>query len=697
MMNHTHSQTEELSVKDNIPENDSRDTQKKFGFWRILFNRNLLLFLADFACFAVLTVALVLFQLVFNQEDTALHVNYLYNAALFFVCVFGMRMLFRAYKNVWRYANARSFLHMILCDLGGGILALIIANFSSAFIIKDPVDYMMITATFSLCTLSMRLVYQLLVKLWIFHRHDHAANTKNKIGVAIVGAGQTGTALADELMANDKSHYNPICFIDKDETLVGKTIYGRKVYPACQETVAMLKDLPVQEVFIALPSLDSASIRELHDVYSTTGCKVKLYDFPMKNDWEVDTGTRRNIRDIRVEDLLFRDTLKINNDFVHQFYTGKTILVTGGGGSIGSELCRQIAKRHPKRLIILDIYENNAYDIQQELIRKYGDSLDLITVIASVRDRVRLEAIFAAYRPDIVFHAAAHKHVPLMEHSGCEAIKNNVLGTYNTADMAEKYGVERFILVSTDKAVNPTNIMGASKRMCEMVVQCRTDSNTSFAAVRFGNVLGSNGSVIPLFKRQIEMGGPITLTDKRIIRYFMTIPEASQLVMQAGAMAKRGELFVLDMGKPVRIVDLAENMIKLSGYRPYVDIDIVEVGLRPGEKLYEELLMKSEQLTATDDKMIFIEHDTPLTRAQVEAKLDLLRRAVERSANTVDSTLVRRAMMQAVPTFHSPEQVNRDAEASSEMKMVEELPKEENDGQKEDIATSAVPVGVPQE
>ncbi len=287
-----------------------------------------------------------------------------------------------------------------------------------------------------------------------------------------------------------------------------------------------------------------------------------------------------------------------------------------------------------------------------------------------MRDRDRLECIFANYRPDIVFHAAAHKHVPLMEQSGCEAVKNNVFGTYNTADMAEKYNVEKFILISTDKAVNPTNIMGASKRLCEMIVQCRIESKTAFAAVRFGNVLGSNGSVIPLFKRQIAAGGPVTITDKRIIRYFMTIPEASQLVIQAGAMAKKGELFVLDMGKPVRIYDLARNMIKLSGFEPDVDIKIEEIGLRPGEKLYEELLMKTETLDKTENNMIFVEKDTPLTRNAVEQKLALLGKALEESKREIGSARVKTAIKEVVPTFHEPEETNRSAESSDEMKAV---------------------------
>ena len=368
------------------------------------------------------------------------------------------------------------------------------------------------------------------------------------------------------------------------------------------------------------------------------------------------------------ESLLHRKAVDVLDREAVEFYRGKVVLVTGGGGSIGSEICRKIAACSPKKLIILDMYENNAYDIEQELLGQYGKSLDLAVEIASVRDVVRLDAIFGAYRPSVVFHAAAHKHVPLMEHNSCEAVKNNVFGTYNTANAAEKYGAERFILVSTDKAVNPTNVMGATKRMCEMLIQCRTDSKTVFSAVRFGNVLGSNGSVIPLFKKQIAAGGPITVTDKRIIRYFMTISEASGLVIKAGAMAKCGELFALDMGKPVKILELAEKMIRLQGLKPYDDIDIVETGLRPGEKLYEEILIKGEHLTKTENDLIYIEGDSPFTRAEVEEKLDILRAAVSEAERQISSPVIASAMKQVVPTFCSPEEVNKKAFASSEMK-----------------------------
>ena len=357
--------------------------------------------------------------------------------------------------------------------------------------------------------------------------------------------------------------------------------------------------------------------------------------------------------EFNAEDLLFRDTIDVADEATVDFYKGKSVLVTGGGGSIGSELSRQIAKCNPKRLVILDVYENNAYEIQQELLQKYGNTLDLAIEIGSVRDVARLEAIFSYYRPEIVFHAAAHKHVPLMEHSSAEAVKNNCIGTYNTADVAEKYGVERFILISTDKAVNPTSVMGASKRMCEMIVQCRSDSNTSFSAVRFGNVIGSNGSVIPLFKKQIAKGGPVTVTDKRMLRYLMTIPEAVGLVMQAGAKAVRGELFVLNMGNPVRIYDLAISMIKLAGLRPYVDIDVKETGARPGEKLYEELLLNTEKLSKTENDMIFIEQYPPYSREDIEARLKVLTDALEETDLKLSSERIKSALKSVVPTFHS--------------------------------------------
>ncbi len=634
------------------------------------FFRRLTLILIDLACFIAIFVSSFVISEYFSSTSVKLNI-----AASYYItgCIFGglllaSRMVFSVYTNVWRYANSKAYLTMVFSDIVGGAAALLVS-----YALDDYSLYMgvwqsvTIVALYCLATLTLRFGYQQ------SYRHFNLnLDYINKIGVAIVGAGQVGTLLAEELKYNTTSHYRPICFIDKSADKIGGKIADLRVYKEDESVIDKIKDLPVQEIFIALPKIDSATAKKLLDFYSRTGCKVKLYDFPI-NHTEEEENSKRVLRPFNIEDLLFRDALKLADTGMKAYYEGKTVLVTGGGGSIGSELCRQVAKRNPKKLIIVDIYENNAYEIQQELIRKHHEKLDLSVEIASVRDPERLDAIFNHYKPDVVFHAAAHKHVPLMEHSSCEAIKNNVFGTYNVANVAEKYAVKKFILISTDKAVNPTNIMGATKRLCEMVVQCRINSNTSFSCVRFGNVLGSNGSVIPLFKAQIEKGGPITITDKRIIRYFMTIPEAAQLVMEAGFLAERGELFVLDMGKPIKIMDLAENMIKLSGFRPYEDIDIVEVGLRPGEKLYEELLIKTETLDKTENNLIFIERDQPLSRQEVDKKLTALRRVIESTKGEISSEKIKKAMKKAVPTYHDPDEVNSKAEESEEMNNIKDV------------------------
>ena len=402
--------------------------------------------------------------------------------------------------------------------------------------------------------------------------------------------------------------------------------------------------------------------RTIYAAYSEAGYKIKVYDYPVMQT----AGKKRYLREFDIEELLFRKPIAIANEKTDAFYRDKVILITGGGGSIGSELCRQLAKMGPKQIIILDIYENGAYDVQQELKIACGDKLNLQIEICSITHRKALERVFETYRPQIVINAAAHKHVPLMESNCVEAVYNNVFGTKNLVDLCEEYGVARFMMVSTDKAVNPTNVMGATKRMCEMIVGSASVWGTAtYSSTRFGNVLGSAGSVIPLFKRQIAGGGPITLTDKRIIRYFMTIPEASQLVLESGAMAKNGELFVLDMGQPVKILDLAESMIRLSGVS---GIQIVETGLRPGEKLYEELLVKTEELDKTENSLIFIEKDTPLPREELERRLEILKNAVDTGSNEA----VRRALKQVVPTYRSPEEVNARAEQAAEMKMQKE-------------------------
>lgn len=625
------------------------------------------LFIIDCYIFCVVTCAyyISLKLIVGSYTETG---KMFANAGIILACILVARLILGVYNSVWRYTSTLSYLKLIVADAIGAVAAGVIVWIAQLsvgyeiFLILSPIN--------CLLTISSRYCYR------IYYKRTHKApvDESKMINIAIIGAGQLGAFLANELLCNHQSTYKPLFFVDKDPQKIGNNVVGLKVYPEDEQTLKLIKEQRITELFVAVANLDNEEATRLFEFYSKTKCKLKIYDIPVKDFNRDDEGGEKGkvIRDFQIEDLLFRKPMKINNSATRAYYSGKTILVTGGGGSIGSELCRQIAKCSPKKLIILDIYENNAYEIQQELIRKYGEKLDLAVEIASVRDRDRLDAVFNAYRPDIVFHAAAHKHVPLMEHSGCEAIKNNVMGTFNTADMAEKYGTEKFILISTDKAVNPTNIMGASKRMCEMVIQCRTDSKTLFMAVRFGNVLGSNGSVIPLFREQIKQGGPVTITDKRIIRYFMTIPEASQLVMQAGFMAKDGELFVLDMGKPVKIYDLAYNMIKLSGFTPNEDIKIEEIGLRPGEKLYEELLIKTEHLEKTDNKKIFIEKDKPLSREEVRDKLIVLRDTVAESKGEIASPLIKEAMKRAVPTFVDPEEVNKNAERSKEMKMTKD-------------------------
>ena len=633
--------------------------------------RKLLVALVDIGCYAIMNQ---LYFLVTKLPESSIQINkdkFIVNVFVLLGVTLILRTAFGIYQSVWRYTNTAAYTKMIVADSLSALIVMVFARVFGNF--NDMWHVAMVASLTLIFTLLSRFAYRLLYK---HKKKFKTGSDTHKIPVAIVGAGQIGALLAEELTYNKRSNYKPIFFIDRDKTKAGGRVAGLKIYHEDDDIISFIKRQAISEIFVAIDGLDNETSSQIYEFYKKTSCKIKIYDTAIKGYYSGENGARRTIRDFQIEDLLFRESLKINNSEVKSYYADKTVLVTGGGGSIGSELCRQIAKCAPKKLIIVDIYENNAYDIQQELIRRYGDSLDLVVEIASVRDRQRLDCIFGYYKPEVVFHAAAHKHVPLMEHSGCEAIKNNVFGTYNAADMAEKHGAAKFILVSTDKAVNPTNIMGASKRMCEMVVQCRKDSATSFAAVRFGNVLGSNGSVIPLFKNQIATGGPVTITDKRIIRYFMTIPEASQLVMQAGAMAKSGELFVLDMGKPVRIYDLAVNMIKLSGFEPEVDIKIEEIGLRPGEKLYEELLIKTEELDKTDNNMIFIERDEPLSREDVEKKLKLLADAVESSKEKIASPAIKAAMRKAVPTFHDPRSVNRRAEESEEMKMVEETTEE---------------------
>ena len=605
-------------------------------------------------------------------------------------CLILSRNLWKVYSQVWRYSRTISYLRLLLADMTGGLVYIFLGAFLPW---ERPTSFRMavVVAISCLGSIVLRYLYTFLFELCTYHGRFRAffskrnfftrlANTlsyrltgisltnearadampeQNKIRIAIVGAGRIGAMLAEELLTNPNAVYKPVCFIDVDKEKIGRQICGINVLPAGEGNKERLDRLSVQEVVFAVKKPpDQRAI--LYDRYKSMGFKVKVYTFPVEN---TEASGRRQIREFDVEELLFRRETDFLGEEARGYYQDKVVLVTGGGGSIGSELSRQIARMGPKQLVLLDIYENNVYDIQQEMRLAYGDKLNLSVEIASVRDAEQLDKVFRTFRPQVVLHAAAHKHVPLMEHNCSEAVKNNVFGTWNVVNAAEKYGVEKFIMISTDKAVNPTNVMGATKRLCEMLVLSRAaeQKGTSFSCTRFGNVLGSNGSVIPLFKRQIANGGPVTVTDKRIIRYFMTIPEASQLVLTSGAMAKSGELFVLDMGRPVKILDLAENMIRLSGLEPYQDIDIVETGLRPGEKLYEELLIKTETLSKTDNNMIFVEKDEPLSREEIEAKLELLERALE----TEDDSVIRDALKSTVPTYRSPEEVNTSAAAKT--------------------------------
>ena len=467
-----------------------------------------------------------------------------------------------------------------------------------------------------------------------------------KIAVMVVGGGDAGAMMIREMKTSDKVKFFPLCVIDDDIAKKGTTVCGVPVVGTRDAIEEMAKRYEIEQIFVAIPTARGKDIGEICEICARTGCKVRV----LPGIYEVLEGraTIGHMRDVDINDLLGRDPIRINDKEVFAYIEGKNILVTGGGGSIGSELCRQIAAHQPASLTIFDIYENNAYDIEMELRRKYPQ-LSLRVLIGSVRDEVRVGQVFSAVRPDIVFHAAAHKHVPLMETSPAEAVKNNVFGTYNVARAADEYGVERFVMISTDKAVNPTNVMGATKRICEMIVQyfAARSEKTDYVAVRFGNVLGSNGSVIPLFKKQIAAGGPVTVTHKDIIRYFMTIPEAVSLVLQAGAYATGGEIFVLDMGQPVKIVTLAENLIRLSGYRPYEDIDIQFTGLRPGEKLFEELLLDEEGMKTTPNKMIYIGQP-------IRFDADVLLKALDdmRAAAREDSHELLTMIQALVPTYH---------------------------------------------
>ena len=542
---------------------------------------------------------------------------------------------------MWSFAGVSELIRMVAAYL------ILIPFYVGGCLVMDlsmPRSFYFIGYIVSFClTIGVRFSYRLLRAY--LERVRSIGSPKER--VMIIGGGSAGQILIREFLNSHWLNTKVCCVVDDNPYKKGKLINGVTIEGDRHDIPSLVEKHHIDRIIFAIPTASVQERKEILNICKECGCKLQTIPgiYQLVNE-EVSVS---KLRDVEITDLLGREQLQVNNDEILKMISQKTVLVTGGGGSIGSELCRQIASADPGCLVIFDIYENNAYAIQQELIRNYP-GLNLVTLIGSVRNKNRIRYVMKTYRPDVVFHAAAHKHVPLMEDSPNEAIKNNVLGTYKTAVAAAKYGVKKFVLISTDKAVNPTNIMGASKRLCEMVVQMmnRKSTDTDFVAVRFGNVLGSNGSVIPLFKRQIAAGGPVTVTDKRIIRYFMTIPEAVSLVLQASYYAKGGEIFVLDMGEPVKIDDMARNLIRLSGYTPDVDIKIVYTGLRPGEKLYEELLMDEEGLQETENKMIHIGKPIDMDDAWFEQKLKELDKA---SYDEVSD--MKRIVAQIVPTYRS--------------------------------------------
>lgn len=556
---------------------------------------------------------------------------------IYLICFY----LFKMYESLWHLTGTDEFLLGVGGNVLAGILSIGYTRFFGAVI---PLNVSVVGILLSIFfVLGYRILYRVYRRTLLYIPFKYSSDQRR---VMIVGAGSAGTMIINEMMARRELKYNPIVLIDDDKNKLGKRISGVKIEGNRHDIPYIAAEQEIDLILIAIPSIDAKNKAEIIEICKNTNCKLQI----VPGIYEILSGdaTVSRIKDVDLEDLLGRDPIRLDNKGISDYIEGKTILVTGGGGSIGSELCRQISMYNPKRLIIFDIYENNIYDIQNELKSDFPD-MNIKVLIGSIRDRKRLHEIFTTYKINVVFHAAAHKHVPLMEYSPKEAIKNNVFGTLNLAQEANEAEVERFVMISTDKAVNPTNIMGATKRLCEMIIQAMDKkSKTEFVAVRFGNVLGSNGSVIPLFKKQIASGGPVTVTHKKIIRYFMLIPEAAQLVLQAGAFAKGGEIFVLDMGKPVKIYDLACDLIKLSGLEVNRDIKIVFTGLRPGEKLYEELLMSEEGLEDTVHEKIYVGKPTFEDMDTLKEKLEQLQNLLDLN----DISEIKRQMQKIVPTYH---------------------------------------------
>lgn len=620
----------------------------RVGILKIPITRIIMLIIADMVAILLSSVLSLYVRYDFKFMDIPRHLwdivfhAYIYNVGITLI-VFN---IFRLYNSVWRYASDTELVNnaiaVVLCSVMQPVIFWFIQ--APAEQGRMPYSYPFFYALFMMIfTCGVRFSYRILRMLQ--NRRLNFSRGKTRINCMIVGAGAAGNAILKEIESSSYLTMHVACAIDDHPGCHGKylrgvpIVGGRDMIPECVEKYA------IDEIIIAIPSASRATLKPILEICKETGCRLRI----LPGMYQIINGDVNvsKLREVQIEDLLGRDPIEVNVDEIIGYVRNKVVLVTGGGGSIGSELCRQIAQHNPRRLVILDIYENSVYEVQQELKQKYPE-LEMEVLIGSVRNTARVEEVFRICRPDIVYHAAAHKHVPLMEDSPNEAIKNNVFGTYKVATAADKYGVKRFVMISTDKAVNPTNIMGASKRICEMIIQdMNRKSKTEYVAVRFGNVLGSNGSVVPLFKKQIEQGGPVTVTHPDIIRYFMTIPEAVSLVLQAGAYARGGEIFVLDMGEPMKIVDMAKNLIKLSGYRVDEDIKIEFTGLRPGEKMYEELLMNEEGLTETANKMIYIGKPIEFDDKEFEKQLEKLRQA-----SLDEESDIREIVREIVPTYH---------------------------------------------